>query len=247
MYSSESSRWNAIQSKDVNADGAFFYAVKSTRIYCRPVCKARLPRRGNVQFFETCQAAQDAGYRACKRCKPEGTGVMPLEQGTERVRQLLYEMTTQKAAGPGGPSRRRELTLAEMAARSGLSKWHFHRVFKKLAGVTPQKFLEMQNQRDMTQMQRPDLTVSSSSGSPSTEISEMGTPLPVMLESNSLFEPLPMLSAAPGLPFDHLAQTYDTNDSPVFADWPQLADILFNPEIAETDFACIQFDDFCDF
>ena len=169
---------------------------------------------------------------------------MPLEQGTERVRQLLYEITTQRTSARGGSSRRQELTLAEMAARSGLSKWHFHRVFKKLAGVTPQQFLEMRNQRDLILAQRADSSTPSSANS-SAETSEMGTPLPLMLESNGILEPLPMLSA-PVLAFDYHTQAYETNDAPVFADWPDLADILFNPELMESDLACVQYDDFCD-
>jgi AraC family transcriptional regulator, regulatory protein of adaptative response / methylated-DNA-[protein]-cysteine methyltransferase len=65
-------RWEAVLRRDKAADGAFFYSVRTTGVYCRPSCAARLPRRENVEFHETCKDAERAGFRPCKRCRPDG-------------------------------------------------------------------------------------------------------------------------------------------------------------------------------
>jgi len=71
-------RWEAVRRRDKAADGTFFYAVRTTGVYCRPSCAARLPRRENVEFHETCKDAERAGFRPCKRCRPDG--LAPAEQ-----------------------------------------------------------------------------------------------------------------------------------------------------------------------
>ncbi|MFF2810839.1 AlkA N-terminal domain-containing protein [Streptomyces sp. NPDC058000] len=68
---SEDSRYEAVRSRDARFDGAFFFAVSTTGIYCRPSCPATTPRRRNVTFFPTAAAAQGSGYRACRRCRPD--------------------------------------------------------------------------------------------------------------------------------------------------------------------------------
>lgn len=70
-YSTDAARWAALVARDAEADGAFFYAVKTTGVFCRPSCASRMPRRENVAFFETPAAAREAGFRPCKRCQPE--------------------------------------------------------------------------------------------------------------------------------------------------------------------------------
>src|SRR5689334_24512091 len=67
---SNETRWNAVSGRDRAADGAFVYSVRTTGVYCRPSCAARLPRRENVEFHESCAAAERAGFRPCKRCRP---------------------------------------------------------------------------------------------------------------------------------------------------------------------------------
>jgi len=69
-YPDDETRWAACQGRDANADGAFFIAVRTTGIYCRPVCPAR-PLRKNIVFHDTAAGAVAAGFRACKRCKPD--------------------------------------------------------------------------------------------------------------------------------------------------------------------------------
>src|SRR5215472_150461 len=67
-------RWKAVKRRDRAADGAFVYAVRTTGVYCRPSCAARRPHRSNVEFHPTCTAAERAGFRPCKRCRPNATG-----------------------------------------------------------------------------------------------------------------------------------------------------------------------------
>jgi methylphosphotriester-DNA--protein-cysteine methyltransferase len=141
-FDDDASRWQAVQSRDAIADGFFVYAVKTTKVYCRPICKARLARRSNVTFYATGSEAQSAGFRACKRCKPEMEGFMPEERAVRQIRKFVLE---QAAAGvgaaAGAAAEGKKLSLSQMARKSGLSKWHFHRVFKKTVGVTPFEYL----------------------------------------------------------------------------------------------------------
>ncbi|KAK8928132.1 Bifunctional transcriptional activator/DNA repair enzyme Ada [Metarhizium anisopliae] len=134
LFDDDEARWRAVQTRDGLADGFFVYAVRTTKVYCRPICKARLARRSNVRFYATGAQAQAAGFRACKRCRPEMEGFMPEERAVRRIRAFVLERGG-AAAGEQG------LSLSQMAGRSGLSKWHFHRVFKRTVGVTPFEYL----------------------------------------------------------------------------------------------------------
>jgi AraC family transcriptional regulator of adaptative response/methylated-DNA-[protein]-cysteine methyltransferase len=69
-FSNDDDRWDAVTRRNPAANGMFFYAVRTTGVYCRPTCAGRLPRRANVQFHATCAEAEQAGFRACKRCRP---------------------------------------------------------------------------------------------------------------------------------------------------------------------------------
>src|SRR5215831_4738021 len=71
-WTSDADRWQAVTSRDARADGAFFYAVRTTGVFCRPSCASRLPRRENIEFFVEADDARAAGYRECKRCRPGG-------------------------------------------------------------------------------------------------------------------------------------------------------------------------------
>jgi methylphosphotriester-DNA--protein-cysteine methyltransferase len=138
-FTEESSRWAAVQSRDIDADGFFVYGVRSTRIYCRPICKARLARRANVTFYNSVYEARDAGFRACKRCKPDAEGFMPEEMAVRKIREFVAN-----SGDVGGSAR---MSLGDMARRTGLSKWHFHRVFKKCVGMTPTEYARMRRGR----------------------------------------------------------------------------------------------------
>ena len=121
-------RWQAIVTRDHAADGTFFYSVKSTGIYCRPSCGARIPKPDNVQFHDTAELAEQSGFRPCKRCKPE---------------QL--SLARRHAAAITAICRRIESSeempvLDELAAHTGLSPYYFHRLFKSMTGLTPRAY-----------------------------------------------------------------------------------------------------------
>src|SRR5262245_9378661 len=85
----DAQRWTEVLARDRAADGRFFYAVTSTGVFCRPSCPSRRPRRENVRFFETPAQAAEAGFRACKRCRPTETVAAPLEAAIRRVASYL--------------------------------------------------------------------------------------------------------------------------------------------------------------
>jgi AraC family transcriptional regulator of adaptative response/methylated-DNA-[protein]-cysteine methyltransferase len=119
-------RWAAVLARDPAADGRFFYSVKTTGVYCRPSCASRTARPENVAFHATAAAAERAGFRPCKRCKPDQTA----GQLAARVAELcrLIESAEQP------PS------LETLAQHAGLSRWHLHRVFKAVTGLTPRAY-----------------------------------------------------------------------------------------------------------
>jgi AraC family transcriptional regulator, regulatory protein of adaptative response / methylated-DNA-[protein]-cysteine methyltransferase len=120
--------WTAMTARDAAADGTFIYAVRTSGVYCRPACPSRLPLRENVAFYETTAAAEAAGFRPCKRCRPGESS--PAERhfaAIGRACALIRERD-------GLPS------LAELAAAAGISRFHFHRVFKQITGTTPREW-----------------------------------------------------------------------------------------------------------
>ncbi|WP_213298412.1 bifunctional DNA-binding transcriptional regulator/O6-methylguanine-DNA methyltransferase Ada [Paraburkholderia sacchari] len=119
-------RWDAIAARDARADGQFFYAVRTTGVFCRPSCASRLPRRENVEFFADAEAARAAGYRECKRCRPGG-----LPRELEIVRRAC-------AALDADPQAR--LTLAQLGEVVHLSPFHLQRLFKRVLGVSPRQY-----------------------------------------------------------------------------------------------------------
>jgi len=116
-------RWAAVAARDCAHDGRFFYAVRSTGIYCRPSCPARRPKPEQVVFHATAEEAEQAGYRACLRCKPKQPKASPLGW-IERLCRYIE-------AQPQPP------TLAALAAHAGMSPFHLQRTFKAATGLTP--------------------------------------------------------------------------------------------------------------
>jgi AraC family transcriptional regulator of adaptative response/methylated-DNA-[protein]-cysteine methyltransferase len=123
--------WQSVLSKDVRSDGQFVFAVSSTGIYCRPSCPSRRPRRENVSFFSLPEAAERAGYRACRRCHPQQAQVVdPRIEMTQRVCRLIDE-------NEGGP-----ITLAALGELVGISPFHLQRTFKAVMGISPSQYSE---------------------------------------------------------------------------------------------------------
>ncbi len=121
-------RWAAVAARDPAADGRFFYSVRTTGVYCRPSCAARTPKPANVAFHRTTADAERAGFRPCKRCKPDQP---PLAvQHAARIADLCRFIESAESAP----------TLAALAQRAGLSAWHLHRLFRQITGVTPRAY-----------------------------------------------------------------------------------------------------------
>jgi AraC family transcriptional regulator of adaptative response/methylated-DNA-[protein]-cysteine methyltransferase len=125
-------RWPAVVARDAEADGGFYYSVRTTGVYCRPSCGARRPRPENVQFHATREDAERAGFRPCKRCAPNRRA-MPDEHADKVVRacRMIERAIEEADAIPG---------LAELAAHAGISRYHFHRLFRKVTGLTPKEY-----------------------------------------------------------------------------------------------------------
>ncbi|HVI52848.1 MAG TPA: bifunctional DNA-binding transcriptional regulator/O6-methylguanine-DNA methyltransferase Ada [Candidatus Sulfotelmatobacter sp.] len=121
-------RWRALMARDRASDGAFVYSVKTTGVYCRPSCAARLAKPENVQFHDSCAAAEQAGFRPCKRCKPDQASAAERQAG---VIAAACRRIEQSADLP---------LLDDLAAEAGLSPSHFHRLFKSATGVTPRAY-----------------------------------------------------------------------------------------------------------
>jgi AraC family transcriptional regulator of adaptative response/methylated-DNA-[protein]-cysteine methyltransferase len=123
-------RWEAVIAKDKGVDGQFYYSVRTTGVYCRPSCPARRALRENVAFHSSCEAAEAAGFRACKRCRPRAASQ------SERHAALVANACALIKESEDPPR------LAALAAASGLSPFHFHRVFKGATGLTPKAFAD---------------------------------------------------------------------------------------------------------
>ncbi|KAI1760991.1 hypothetical protein GGR53DRAFT_507205 [Hypoxylon sp. FL1150] len=143
-YITDSSRWNAVQARDPSADGLFVYAVRTTKIYCRPVCKSRRARRANVSFYTRCRDAEHAGFRPCKRCKPEVSGEMPEEAAVARVRSLVGQNLWKLMMDQDGQVECDSEKTGDLAQKAQVSKWHFHRVFKEITSMTPAEYASQQ-------------------------------------------------------------------------------------------------------
>ncbi|KEF54341.1 uncharacterized protein A1O9_09507 [Exophiala aquamarina CBS 119918] len=166
-YSTPAARWAALTTRDPAASKAFIYAVRTTKIYCRPDCRARLARRANVAFYDSAQLARQDGYRPCKRCKPDpivpniraaptpstadvnGSDPSIVAQISEVIREeatdpedvrtkIQHAVRIVRESALQGP----KLSLSQLSKEVGLSKWHLHRVFKRLQGVTPREMAE---------------------------------------------------------------------------------------------------------
>lgn len=121
--------WQAVKTNDKRFDGAFYLGVRTTGIYCRPSCKARLPKRENIEFFKTCGDAEKSGLRACFRCKPKDHQFA--DPKIEKVLKACELLSSDEY-----------FSLEKLAADVGSSPYHLQRTFKEVIGVSPKKYAE---------------------------------------------------------------------------------------------------------
>ena len=121
-------RWRSVINRDAAADGTFVFAVRTTGVYCRPSCAARTARPKNVSFYATPAEAEAAGYRACRRCRPNG-------QSLAEVNAAIVAEACRLIEDSEAPPK-----LDALAARAGMSAFYFHRQFKAATGLTPKAY-----------------------------------------------------------------------------------------------------------
>lgn len=122
-------QWQAIANNDTSYDGQFFYAVKTTGIFCRPSCRSKVPNRENIGFFENADQALAAHFRPCKRCKPTEQR-LPDEEWIDYITEYV------------GSHFDETLTLEVLALMSHGTPYHLHRTFKKIKGMTPLDYIQ---------------------------------------------------------------------------------------------------------
>ena len=122
------SRWTAVVSRDASADGTFVYSVRTTGVFCRPSCGARLARPEHVRFHADPAAASAAGFRPCRRCRPDQPPLAEVHAAVVTAACRTIE------AAEVAPS------LEDLAAHAGMSPFHFHRIFRSITGVTPRAY-----------------------------------------------------------------------------------------------------------
>jgi AraC family transcriptional regulator, regulatory protein of adaptative response / methylated-DNA-[protein]-cysteine methyltransferase len=130
----EPQRRAAVRRRDPQADGEFVFAVATTGVYCRPTCASRPAKRENVSFYATPVEAEEAGYRPCKRCRPD------LPPRAEREAAVIGAVCRSIEAADEEPN------LATLAREAGMSPHHFHRIFKRVTGVTPKAYASAHRQ-----------------------------------------------------------------------------------------------------
>ncbi|MGD9566894.1 MAG: bifunctional transcriptional activator/DNA repair enzyme AdaA [Sedimentibacter sp.] len=120
--------YQAVVENDANYDGVFFYAVKTTGIYCRPSCKSKTPKRDNIRFFETGEHAREAGFKPCKRCRSDLLDYQPMKEIAENVKKVIDDMFDAKKE------------LGDKLRQVGISQHRMIAIFKEQYGVTPAQY-----------------------------------------------------------------------------------------------------------
>ena len=127
---SEERYWEAVVARDSRLDGDFFFAVSTTGVYCRPSCAARRPRRENVRFFRTPEAAEQSGYRACLRCRPRAFTGNTESDGVKAICRFIEQHLDEP------------MTLGRLAKEFHQSPFHLQRRFKAVLGITPREYAD---------------------------------------------------------------------------------------------------------
>jgi len=126
----EAVAWESVLHRDASADDRFLYGVTTTGIYCRPSCPSRRPKRDNVVFFSSAEAAEHAGFRACQRCRPNRAKSSngPVQRARDYIDSHVADLSEER------------ITLELLGEKSGLSPYHLQRKFKELIGLTPAQY-----------------------------------------------------------------------------------------------------------
>ena len=138
LMSQDDPRWAAVLARDSKEDGRFFYAVRTTGVYCRPSCPSRRPRRDNVRFFASSEEAERAGFRPCLRCRP--LAVHPGDARATSVEQICRYIE-ERLEEP--------VRLGELGRRFGMSPFHLQRTFKSVLGISPREYAETCRMRSL--------------------------------------------------------------------------------------------------
>ena len=143
-------RWHAVENKSREFDGAFYFGVKTTGIFCRPSCSSKPPKRQNVTFFITPTDAEDAGFRACLRCKPKneyepGPNAVLIQKAFELLRSDEIEIPT----------------IDELSAQLNVSTGHLQKTFKAVLGLSPKEVMDMMRMENFKEnVRETDVTTS---------------------------------------------------------------------------------------
>ena len=145
-FAADDQRWAAVCGRDRRADGVFWYSVRTTGVYCRPSCASRQARRENVRFHASREEAERAGFRPCQRCRPD-------EPPASARNADAVSLACRLLGGAEPP------TLDALARATGMSRAHFQRVFKAVAGVTPGAYAAARRSERVRQELRSGATV----------------------------------------------------------------------------------------
>ena len=145
--------WESVLLRDASADDRFFYGVTTTGIYCRPSCPSRRPKRNNVTFFSSVEAAERAGFRACARCHPNQA--KPTSGPVDRARTYIDRRI--------GAINDQRITLEVLGQEAGLSPYHLQRKFKEKFGLTPAQYIRARKSERLKQELKRGETVSRAS------------------------------------------------------------------------------------
>jgi AraC family transcriptional regulator of adaptative response/methylated-DNA-[protein]-cysteine methyltransferase len=130
LRAGDDQRWNAVVARDREHDGKFVFAVSTTGVYCRPSCPARRPQRKNVQFFARPEKAEQAGYRACLRCRPKSLSGNAQIDGLKEICRYIEQHLDEP------------VTLKRLGKEFGQSRFHLQRRFKAALGITPREYAD---------------------------------------------------------------------------------------------------------
>jgi AraC family transcriptional regulator, regulatory protein of adaptative response / methylated-DNA-[protein]-cysteine methyltransferase len=145
---SSEARWNAVRDRDPGADGKFVYAVRSTGIYCRPSCPSRKPQRRQVEFYSLPEAAEQQGFRACRRCKPQTIRLRdPRTAAVARVCRAIESRIDADGTSEALSENEARLTLNSLSSSVGMSPHQLERAFRSVMGISPRQYADAQRMR----------------------------------------------------------------------------------------------------